>query len=272
MRKISMCFSIYLTIILSFERYRAVTNPIRHRNRSIGASPKKRLLKYIFPAFLVSFVIYGIPSFFAFKMELYQLSSVNEMNASRVFEQEETTYCLNFWWRLEKIYVLWYSNVLSFIITSAIPATLLIIFNTKMYLAIQHSNKNKGDLGRRRSSTLEEKLGKEIQQALERRNEILQSSVLIGIIVAFFTCHALRVTLNFEEIIYLQELNELKIMEQKHGVKCVGVQFWNMIANDWSHFFLQINGCINFFIYGYLSEKFKRALTKNFFRCMRFQN
>ena len=67
MRKISMCFSVYMTIILSFERYLAVTRPIQHRNRCyIGASSKKRFLKYISPAFLVSFIIYGIPSFFAF--------------------------------------------------------------------------------------------------------------------------------------------------------------------------------------------------------------
>ena len=160
------------------------------------------------------------------------------------------------------MYVLWYRNVTNFIITNAIPATLLIIFNVKMYLTIRHSNKNKAYLGRRRSSTFGDKLGEEIQQTLERRNEILQSTVLIGIIVAFFICHTLRVALNVEEITYLKELNQLQITEEKLGMKCVGVQFWTTIANDWSHFLLQINACINFFIYGYLSKKFKRAISK----------
>ena len=167
MRKISMCFSVYMTIILSFERYRAVTNPIQHRNRVIGASSKKRFIKYISPAFVVSFVIYGIPSFFAFKMKLYQLPSINEMSAPSIFDPQETIYCLDIWWRLERIYVLWYSNVTNFIITNAIPATLLIIFNTKMYLAIRHSYKNKVHLGRRRYSNFGAKLAEEIQQALE---------------------------------------------------------------------------------------------------------
>ena len=35
LRKVSMCFSIYMTIILSFERYLAITNPFRHQNRHI---------------------------------------------------------------------------------------------------------------------------------------------------------------------------------------------------------------------------------------------
>jgi hypothetical protein len=168
------------------------------------------------------------------------------------------------------MYVLWYRNVTNFIITNAIPAALLIIFNVKMYLAIRQSNKNKAYLGRRRSSVFGDKLREDIQQALERRNEILQATVLIGIIFAFFTCHALRVALNFEEIIYLQELNHLEIKEEQLGVKCVGVQFWTMIANDWSHLLLQINACINFFIYGCLSKKFQSVISESFFRCVPF--
>ena len=65
----------------------------------------------------------------------------------------------------------------------------------------------------------------------------------------------------------MQELDELEIMEQKHGIKCVGVQFWAMIADDWSHFLLQVNACINFFIYGYLSKKFKTVVNEKVFRC-----
>jgi hypothetical protein len=205
-------------------------------------------------------------------MRLYQLPSIDEMTASSIFGPQQTIYCLDIWWRLEKMYVLWYSNVTNFIITSAIPVTLLLIFNTKMYLAIRASYKNKENLGRRRCSIFGAKQAQEIQQALDRRNDLLQSTVLIGIIFAFFTCHVLRVVLNIEEILYLQELNELEIMEEKFGMKCVGVQFWAMIADDWSHLLLQVNACINFFIYGYLSRKFKTVVNEKVFRCAPFSD
>ena len=68
-RKITMCFSIYMTVILTFERFSAVTNPITHRARSIGSSLTKQFLKYISPVLLVSFIVFGAPLFFAFKME-----------------------------------------------------------------------------------------------------------------------------------------------------------------------------------------------------------
>ena len=71
-RKVTMCFSIYVTIVLSFERYCAITNPFRHQNRHIGRDWIKRYCKYISPAIIMSFMFYGIPAFFAFKMYGYE--------------------------------------------------------------------------------------------------------------------------------------------------------------------------------------------------------
>ena len=65
-RYISMCCSIYMTLVLTFERYLAVVRPIRHRNRFIGSSHGKRLIKYVSPVIILS-MIFCTPEFFALR-------------------------------------------------------------------------------------------------------------------------------------------------------------------------------------------------------------
>ena len=62
--------------------------------------------------------------------------------------------------------------------------------------------------------------------------------------------------------------NQIKLLEKELKVQlCTGVQFWTMIAGDFSHFLLQVNSSISFFIYGYISSQFKKALKEFFCRC-----
>ena len=140
-RKISMCFSIYLIVILSMERFMAVTNPIRHRNRDIGqTSWVTQLLKYITPVIVVSFVAFGVPQFFAFKMaEKPTFQKINTTTSSQNSLDESTVSvnCLTAWWRMEKMYILVFSNVATFIITGVIPFLSLFVLNFKIYKAFQ---------------------------------------------------------------------------------------------------------------------------------------
>ena len=271
-RKITMCFSIYMTVVLTFERYLAVTAPITHRNRyRTGSSWTRRFLKYISPVFLVSFVLCGTPLFFAFKMEAFtfNITTNNTLsNSSLDYDvEEETVYCMAIWWRTNKMYILLYSNLTNFIITGAIPFLLLLSFNCKIYIAIRDSLRTRNQLNIQRSTRFSNPKIEETQQDQDKSKDILQSMVLFGMVISFFICHVLRVVLNMEEIIYFEDINQIKVMEEKLGVRCTGVQFWTMIAGDLSHFFLQVNSSINFFIYGYISSQFKKALKDKIFRC-----
>ena len=276
-RKITMCFSIYMTVILTFERFSAVTNPITHRNRTIGASLTKQLMKYISPVFLVSFVIFGAPLFFAFKMEEMTLNGNNilinstNLSSEKSFEvsttlepaAKTTMYCMTIWLRTDHLYILLYNNLTNFLITGAIPFLLLVCFNCKIYQAIRESLRTRQELNIRQPS---HRSGSSID-VQDKGRDILQSLVLFGIVISFFVCHVLRVVLNMEEIIYFEEINQRRLMEEKLKVTCTGVQFWTMIAGDLSHFLLQVNSSINFFIYGYISSQFKKALREKIFNC-----
>ena len=165
-----------------------------------------------------------------------------------------------------------FNNVGTFIITGMIPFLLLVIFNFKIYLSIRHASKQIESLNIRRSSTFRGNVNVNNQQIEEKKNEILQSMVLFGIFILFFVCHLLRVVLNLEEMIYFDELNKLEVMEKQFGIRCIKVQFWTAIASDVSHLLLQVGSSSNFFIYGYLSKKFKAAIKRKIFRCKIFRD
>ena len=291
-RKITMCFSIYMTVILTFERYSAVTSPIRHRNRLIGSSWTKPFAKYISPVFIVSFLIFGTPLFFAFKMEpqshLFDRDNISatvafnrdNISATSVSsnvvaddkseEVDAVVDCMTVWWRTDKIYILLYNNLTNFIITGAIPFLFLLGFNIKIYLTIKESLKTRDQLNIRKSTKFEHKSSEKNKKTEPKSIDILQTLVLFGLVISFFICHVLRVVLNMEEIIYFEETSQIKAMEEKLNVSCTGVQFWTMIAGDISHFLLQVNSSINFFIYGYISSQFKKALKKKLLDLSRF--
>ena len=48
-RHIFMCLSIYMTIVLAYERYQSVTEPVEYRIRNRTEEMTKRLFKYILP-------------------------------------------------------------------------------------------------------------------------------------------------------------------------------------------------------------------------------
>ena len=72
-----LCGSIFMTVALSLERYRAVWRPVEYHNQCIGVNPWKRaLVSYLFPVMVFS-TLFNIPKFFEIevfaKVEYYIL-------------------------------------------------------------------------------------------------------------------------------------------------------------------------------------------------------
>ena len=341
-RYISMCCSIYMTLVLTFERYLAVVRPIRHRNRFIGSSHGKRLIKYVSPVVILS-IIFCTPQFFALdfaEYEVYDATITTTMrdedhikrmgnmtsgvatNATMGYADFRTSindsaikvsnftdaispkmepqmmYCLQpSDIMFNRNYVLWYKNVANLIITGTIPFFLLAFFNYKIYLttraALQtreelflavessttnpashkttvttningttpHCNFNRSSLFNR----IEEGENKE-----QKNEEHSQATVLLGIVIAFFICHVLRIVLNVEEIVTFEELNRVREEADEFDEICSGVQLWTMLTNDVSHLLLQLNSSITFFIYIYFSTQFQEASKSMFIQMARY--
>ena len=62
MRNIFMFSSVYMTVVLAFERYQAITNPVKYRSKMVGTSMNSHLISNVAPGFSFA-VIYYIPKF-----------------------------------------------------------------------------------------------------------------------------------------------------------------------------------------------------------------
>ena len=65
-RNVFMFSSIYMTAVLAFERYQAITDPVQYRIRSVETSMNQQLLTHVLPGVIFA-ITYYIPKFF----ELY---------------------------------------------------------------------------------------------------------------------------------------------------------------------------------------------------------
>ena len=268
-------------MVLAFDRYLAVARPIAQRNRSIGSSEGKRVLKYVSPVIVFS-LIYCMPVFFSVTIQPHtfvtntsSLSTNASSNFTSTLQMNVENITKNCLWptklRLSKEFILWYNNVTNFVVTGAIPFLSLAFFNCKIYLLIQSSLKEREHLdivrtiGNRNVN----------QQKQQKSEELRQAIVLFGIVIAFFVCHVLRIVLNIEEIITYEDWIQTEERSNKAGKRCGGVQFWTMITTDVSHLLLQVNASINFFIYCFFSKQFKKVLKAKscrFAKCCRLNN
>ena len=275
-RQIVLCCSIYMTMMLAFERYLAVSKPITYRRSSIAASEHMRLLKHVMPVIMIS-VIYTIPAFLSFTIRSFPIPSedaiserngtMKEMLNSSLSNNDmiDLIYCVQpTELRLSKRFVLWYINIASFVVTGAIPIICLTVLNIRIFLIIRISMKNRERLnvsirgGNRRNQH---------QKRRRRSEEIRQAMILFGVVIVFFICHILRIILDIEELISFENLNETIERAERNGKFCEGVQFWTMITTDISHFLIQVNASINFFIYCFLSRQFRNVLNEE---CKKF--
>ena len=70
-----LCCSIYITVALALERYRAVWRPVEYHNRCKGINPWKRILiSYVIPVLLFS-IVFNIPKFFEIEFEIITTSN-----------------------------------------------------------------------------------------------------------------------------------------------------------------------------------------------------
>ena len=187
-------------------------------------------------------------------------------------------------------YILWYKMVATLIITGIIPFLFLALFNFKIYMTtksalyareclavdtgspdkdedtttysvVSNGGRNSGSSKRGRTSGIVHRHSKYIDglDKKQKNEEHSQATVLLGIVIAFFICHILRIVLNVEEIVAFEELNKIREEAAEQNEICSGVQLWTMLTNDVSHLLLQVNSSITFFIYIYFSTQFKEA-------------
>ena len=254
-----MFCSMYTTVILAMLRHNAIKNPLSYTVRArqeTSGSPGNEI-RYIFPVMLGAVVFYS-PKFFEFKIIQTFDKCVNSsgINKSEVIDNctykdyhiNETSI------RQNKDFILWYLNIFNHIITILIPFILLVYFNVGIYKGMKKFKRRRPSS--RKKSKSKESTTKCLPSNPNDNNE--QSIIIFGLVIAFISCHILRVILNVQEMINF----EWKFKEIAAG--CFGVRFWAMFLIPISEFLLLTNSSANFFIYYFFHKDFRSLLETRY--------
>ena len=263
-RSMAMCCSIYTTVVLTLERYQAITNPIEHRSRNVNTSLGKRLINYIVPVGTFSFIYY-VPKFFdlyvkkvvncegkneTFPISNYTVVEVGEFGCHEEYNILPTSL------RMHHYYIFWYLNVSNVIVTCFVPIGILVFMNCKIATSMQAYRQRRYS---RRLNSIKINDLKSFQQSKESPNDIKQTFILFSIVTLFVVCHTLRILMNISEIINLENLR----MQQEKG--CDGMSFLLHISMPLSEILLLCNSSANFFVFLCFDRSFQRILKEKFF-------
>ena len=97
---------------------------------------------------------------------------------------------------------------------------------------------------------------------VRRSQENEAARILIGIIAVFLTCHALRVTIDCYEMLYIENITAC------YKIGRDGVHTWVHILSEFSSAMITLNSSVNMIIYGLI----KPNIRKHIFRCVNNQN
>ena len=268
-RNIFMLSSIYMTVVLAFERYQAITDPVQYRIRGVRTSMKQQLLSHLLPGVMFA-VVYCIPRFF----ELY-VGDRNECNhysngtllninttTNGTTEVDEKRNCMPNYGlmptslRSNPFYVFWYIIVANLTLTAFLPLCVLTFLNCRIITSLKKFSENKRSLRNGNSrACADSPSGKQGQNASTSTTDVKKTFILFSIVLLFAICHSLRVTFNIDEFIINME-------EMTNSQTCRGPRTWARYLRPINPLLIILNSSLNFFIYALFDTGFQEALRK----------
>ena len=258
-RSVFLCCSIYMTIVLTLERYQAITSPVEYRARG-RVNMTRRLLTYVMPV-LVTSLFYYAPKFLDLEVvESVVCKNANSQSTDTSELNDETTepsnctleYALTpSTLRTNHHYVLWYINISNLLLTAFIPVGILIYLNCKIYFSLNNFIQRQPSM----SGAPFESTGSCRRQQMV---DVKKTFILFSIVAVFVLCHSLRFILNVDEFLNLTKFIE----EQENG--CDSPKFWDSVLVPLNQILIIINASAHFFIYVFFDHGFQHVLQQIF--------
>ena len=315
---IAITASTFMTVAIAHERYRAVRHPLKYNEgmKSTKATTK-RLRKYVAFVIVISVGI-NIPHFMDLEVSYIQIKPTNKTDNSTTIMNTTNIAILNIsstdinninltnsihinrvdqGIESENIsdanlvarinyttqgrhpyYLKWYRNFARLIVSGILPFSLLIYFNTAIYMAIKKTNNRRRRLSSNSHKTYQQKMplkeSKDMQSTISgtedkqtsttnavgcvRRKSLLKkkkdednlSMVFVVIVTSFLMCHSLKFFLNFYDGFFGE----------------VNATSGSRIAGCFSNFLVVLNSSLNTVIYCIMNAKFRKHflnVTKN---------
>ena len=196
-----MCCTIYIVILLAYERSRAFDKLSGNQIHRPTLTSLKHVFKRVFIVVLLSF-LFKLPTMGEFTMET--IVQGNNTNTSwgksvTVYEELWGEECRNKYiirsisWRTNYFYVLLYRTIAEILITGIIPVICLFYFNYKIFKG------RKSFIQRRNTIVLVPKENLNSRCNLLTNNEISQTITLFAIVILLVLCHLLRIIMRISE-------------------------------------------------------------------------
>ena len=272
-RGITMICIIYMTAMLSLQRYKSVTSPQpnpRVNSTSIHKISWKHVLKYVGPVILLAFA-FKLPEFFeiAIKRDTIRNNEENikndneNQNLTILSEENEvneeytiSTKLILSTFRMDYYYVLLYMNIVNIIVTGIIPLIMLAYLNFRIYKSMRTFMHRHHTLRGQRKQT--------DKQTAEVKNQRTQTIILFVIVIIFVLCHFLRIILNVEELIlHWTTFRDLSSQcRYAHS-------YWYYISTPISETLLKINSSVNFFVYCFFNQSFRKVINEKFSKALK---
>ena len=269
-RNIFMFSSVYMTVVLAFERYQAITDPVQYRIRGLRTSMARQLLLHLLPGVAFA-VIYYLPKFFELDVGVRNACNnyVNEtlMNINDTAEEAinmgTKRNCIAKYilvptnLRRNHLYVFWYIIVLNLTLTAVLPLSVLTFLNCKIISSLKKFSENKKLMRTRNPTTNTESSSHNNNQSTSNSNTDLKKTfILFSIVVLFALCHSLRVAFNIDEFIYRMRQNTTGYRS------CRSTRIWTKYVGPFNALSIILNSSLNFFIYALFDTGFQQVLRK----------
>ena len=254
LRSISMYASIYMTLALSYDRFKAISRPQEYRiqERLSSSSVCGELTRPITTTIkvLVPSVVFYLPQFFMFEIR-QNLSPCGSKNLTSMSAARQDIVCNTITYsvhatelRTNDHFNLWYINIGNFIFTVVLPLFLIIVFNVITYRKVK--------VFHRRQSNLQRQETKQINMAYQ----------LFVFVLLFTACHTLRVILNVVE--YFRGYPEAnRGIQEMNLCDPPSVSFWLIITIlPISSFMISFFASSNFFVYVLFNKDFRTTLKE----------
>ena len=253
----SMYASIYITLAMSYDRYKAISKPQEYRIQERLASssrygeltlPITYTIKVLVPS-----VVFYFPQFFMFEIR-QDTSLCDQRNLTSMVTSQPNINCntVNFSVHATELrtndhFILWYINVANLTFTVALPLILIIVLNVITYRKMADFRKRQRNSQRQAS--------KQIDMAYQ----------LFAFVFLFMFSHAFRITSNILDYLILNTEYNFCVPPS------ASVSVWLRLSNPpINSFMISFYASANFFVYALFSKDFNNVLKErlaNLLKC-----
>ena len=270
-RNVFMFSSVYMTLVLAFERLQAITDPMKFRIRGVRTSINQELCTHVLPGVIFA-VIYYLPKFFELEVgrvrkQCNHFDNVTSIcingTAEEAINMGATGICTSKYivvptnLRRNHVYVFWYIIVSNLTLTALIPLCVLTFLNGKIILSLKKLSENKHSLKENNSPTKSD-LPITTNNCLNPSHlatDVKKTFILFSIVVLFAVCHSLRVAFNIDEFIF-------RMRQITNNEGCCYSRIWTKYVGPFNQLFIILNSSLNFFIYALFDCGFQQVLRE----------